>query len=224
MVADYLSNSGYGATRDLDRELGFGSEYVADPFSFQARDRQAAQRSTQAAQGLADQSRLTGGRDSGQRPNGWVNPALNQPSFAPTNSPDAPSTQTGAMWQAPQRAGADYSTAGQAQQPRVDDLAKYGGFYNGGKWNAYSGPTGGTANDRPQQFFDSTAAGRGNYQDYLGVLQRNNADFQAKQKLERQQRLRGSLLTNSASLNRRTGLTDLRTSGRAPTETELEYA
>lgn len=222
MVADYLSDSGYSATRDLDRELGFS--YDSDPFSARARDRQAAQQSSQAAQGLAAQSRLTSGRDSGQRPNGWVNPALNQPSFLPTNSPDAPSTQTGAMWQAPQRAGADYSTAGQAQQPRTDDLAKYGGYYNGGKWNAYSAPTGGTANDRPQQFFDSTAAGRGNYQDYLGTLQRNNADFQAKQKAERQQRLRGSLLTNSASQNRRTGLIDLRTTGRSPTETELEYA
>jgi hypothetical protein len=40
----------------------------------------------------------------------------------------------------PKRPEADYSTVGQNQQPRTDALARYGGFWNGGRWNPYGAP------------------------------------------------------------------------------------
>lgn len=227
-------------TAALDRELGYDvSGYGGNQQKIQARGQQYGRdlnymKQSLDAEGLdplyglnqqafmqARNSRNTA--DSGQHPAGWVNPALNQPSYQSSAPRESSAVQAGATWQPPKLPGADYSMAGKSQEPRSDNLAKYGGFYSGGKWNAYSGPTASVANDRPQQFFDSTSAGRGNYQDYLDTIQRTNAEYQAAQKRERQQRLRGRLIGTSATQGR-DGITRLSTFGRAPTEAEMAYA
>lgn len=213
-----------------------------DPFY--GRNQQAYVGAQNASRGLRDQARAAVSQpsyfstpQSSGAPGGGFSPAQTslmkyggaQGTFeSPANAgftPGAPRRiNADAMQPTPKPDGADYSTAGQNQQPRTDDLAKYGGVYNGGRWQAYGAPNASLANDRPQQFFNSEIAGRRNYQDYLGTLQRNEADFQANQKSERQQRLRGSLMTNYAGRNSRTGMPELRTTGRAPTEAELSYA
>lgn len=233
MPHDYL------ATKTLDDEFGwpsvnysdlYNSEHpespiprsysrTASPYSpgqFNARTTATAEAARQAQVSVPD---------SGQHANGWVNPALNpiipKAVYSTYANPEAVEAVVKS-----QRPTADYSSAGKSYEelhPQTD-LGRYGGYYSGGRFNAYGPPTGSRVNDVLQQFDNPTEKGRANMQSYNDTLMGNEASFQAKQKLERQQRLRGSLIGNSAIQNRKTGITDLKTFGRAPTEIELAYA